>query len=117
MNNEVRYHVYAPSISEAPSEDVVWRDGTNVCRSIYNGNAAAILTTDDILHMEAMLERITDNTEEGVLDDEIEWLWEVIKTGRERMNKVHEALGAFSADIVGTMTKKESERIDWSESE
>jgi len=117
MTDETRYHVYGSSPQLAPEEIATWPNGTTVHRAVYNGNAAAILSTDDIQYMEAMLERIAENSEEGVLDEEIDGLWGLIKSGRQRMQKLHEALGAFTADSVANMRKSGSDRIDWSQSE
>lgn len=81
-------------------------EGMQVTRTTFRGCAVGILDHSDI----QILEIIMVNTES---EEHSEWIYELISKSKERMQNLHNVLGAFDVGNDGSPSKPDSERIDW----
>lgn len=81
-------------------------NGEKSLRPTFRGCAVGILTHEDIQTLEIIMDNIDS-------EEYSSWLYELVTASKERMQQLHDVLGAFDIGNDGHPTKPESERIDW----
>lgn len=98
-----------------PMERALYK-GLSVQRDIYESSAGAIITHKEMDLLASLFSAYAvdfNEEQDGVLVEVQDMVDGLLKSGEERMNNLHQVLGAFDIDSIGRISKPNSEKIDW----